>query len=553
MRRDGSPLATPSALLHGTMPGVLAKHRLGHINTLQSPLDRIMAPSAVQLEETVNSGLSNLKLKVSSTSSTREPLQYSGSLDQYESDDVTPSIGTEFPGANLVDFLNAPNADELLRDLAIKISQRGVVFFRKQDDLTDELQKHLIQRLGELTGKPSTSKLHIHPILNNDREFGGSDPEISTISSVQREKLYTKARQDQSYQSDKNQNSAQWHSDIAFEPVPADYTSLRLTQLPRTGGDTLWASGYEIYDRISEPYQKFLETLTATFAQPFFNDVAKRGGFQLYDKPRGAPENVGSELKAIHPVVRTNPVTNWKSIYPVGEHVKQINGVTEAESKHLLNWFLDLVYQNHDLQVRFKWKNPNDIAIWDNRSVFHSATFDYRGEGDRFGNRAVGLGERPYFDPSSTSRREALGLQHVVQTGRVQSPGTHRSILCLGFCKRAYSWKPQGEMTLAEFFSQAVADYVLVTYERQSLFRRERRLLPPTSCFQAWLLLGGKKNPCWRPNDHRCNGAMWTCSTMQVVRLVPSVMEYNSKAIEKGHDARDTVPRSSLRLPHLRL
>lgn len=79
-----------------------------------------MAPSAVQLEETVNSGLSNLKLKVSSTSSTREPLQYSGSLDQYESDDVTPSIGTEFPGANLVDFLNAPNADELLRDLAIK-------------------------------------------------------------------------------------------------------------------------------------------------------------------------------------------------------------------------------------------------------------------------------------------------------------------------------------------------------------------------------------------------------------------------------------------------
>lgn len=33
------------------------------------------------------------------------------------------------------------------------------------------------------------------------------------------------------------------------------------------------------------------------------------------------------------------------------------------------------------------------IAIWDNRSVFHTATFDYNGLGDRFGNRAVGLGE----------------------------------------------------------------------------------------------------------------------------------------------------------------
>ncbi len=40
--------------------------------------------------------------------------------------------------------------------------------------------------------------------------------------------------------------------------------------------------------------------------------------------------------------------------------------------------------------------------------MFHTATFDYDLEGERFGNRAVGLGERPYFDPNSKSRREAL-------------------------------------------------------------------------------------------------------------------------------------------------
>lgn len=48
------------------------------------------------------------------------------------------------------------------------------------------------------------------------------------------------------------------------------------------------------------------------------------------------------------------------------------------------------------------------IAIWDNRSVFHTATFDFEGLGDRYGNRAVGLGERPYLDPESTSRRVTL-------------------------------------------------------------------------------------------------------------------------------------------------
>lgn len=47
-------------------------------------------------------------------------------------------------------------------------------------------------------------------------------------------------------------------------------------------------------------------------------------------------------------------------------------------------------------------------AIWDNRSVFHSATFDYDGIGERSGNRAVGIGERPYLDPNSLSRTTAL-------------------------------------------------------------------------------------------------------------------------------------------------
>jgi len=128
----------------------------------------------------------------------------------------------------------------------------------------------------------------------------------------------------------------------------------------------------------------------------------------FYDKPRGAPENVGEELKAVHPVVRTNPVTGWRSLFPVGGHVKYVNGVTEQESKALLDWFLRLLVDNHDLQVRFRWRNQNDIAIWDNRSVFHTATYDYEGLGERFGNRAVGLGEKPFLDPNSIGRREAL-------------------------------------------------------------------------------------------------------------------------------------------------
>lgn len=130
-----------------------------------------------------------------------------------------------------------------------------------------------------------------------------------------------------------------------------------------TSTDTLWASGYEVYDRISEPYQKFLETLTATYAQPRFNEVAKNNNFKVHPGPRGAPENVGDELSAQHPVIRTNPVTGWKSVFAVGSHVQKINGLSEEESSHLLRWFVSLIVENHDLQVRFRWQNPNDLGM----------------------------------------------------------------------------------------------------------------------------------------------------------------------------------------------
>ena len=43
--------------------------------------------------------------------------------------------------------------------------------------------------------------------------------------------------------------------------------------------------------------------------------------------------------------------------------------------------------------------------------MYHSAIFDYAGLGVRTGHRAVGIGEEPYFDPNSLTRREALAKE----------------------------------------------------------------------------------------------------------------------------------------------
>lgn len=105
------------------------------------------------------------------------------------------------------------------------------------------------------------------------------------------------------------------HCSITFEKTPSDYAILKIHTLPETGGDTLWASAYEAYDRLSPPYQKFLEGLTAVHSAQRFKTIAARHGHQVRTIERGAPDNVGDELRATHPIIRTNPVTGWKGLF----------------------------------------------------------------------------------------------------------------------------------------------------------------------------------------------------------------------------------------------
>ena len=73
-----------------------------------------MAPGIVQTAA-VSAEIPNLK-----KAAIREPLRSSGSLNEFIKTDSTVVIGTEFKeGVQLASFLEAPNSDELLRDLAI--------------------------------------------------------------------------------------------------------------------------------------------------------------------------------------------------------------------------------------------------------------------------------------------------------------------------------------------------------------------------------------------------------------------------------------------------
>jgi len=339
-----------------------------------------------------------------------EPLRYSGSLDEYDYFEVSPIIGREYTTLQLSDI---QDDEQKLKDLAIIISERGVVFLRDQD-IGMEAQLKVTDLLGRLAGRPADHGLHVHPLFRSKDNIGYDDEghthhQVYVINSEAQKKMYKSMAKVQSTEA--KDLGREWHSDCTFEACPADYSVLKLIKVPRSGGDTLWASGCELYDRMSPLYRSFLETLTATCAQPVFKTAATEGNFEVMS-PRGSPFNEGDSFAPVHPVIRTNPVTGWKSMFAgLGLHVTKINGVTSYEDSQIREYMMRLLTRNHDCIARLKW-TPNAMALWDNRSTFHAATPDSHlvPNSVRTGVRASSIGEKPYLDPASTSRREALGM-----------------------------------------------------------------------------------------------------------------------------------------------
>lgn len=357
----------------------------------------------------------------------KEPLRSSGLLDQtYKYTELTPGLGREYWNARLSDVLQD---DHLLRDLAVTIAERGVVFFKYQADMTLEQQKKLADDLGRLSGRPDSAGLHIHPtaLLHGaiNPGTGKVDPNVWPIDSNRNAKAYKSVKGATTGTS----GAGGYHSDITFEPVTASYAVLRLTETPSShpsseklettgggaiggaGGDTLWASGYALAEKVSPSFLAYLETLTGEYSQPTFAKLIEKNSTPFYSAPRGAPENVGDQLIATHPLVRTNPVTGWKSIFAIGQHFTKVNDVTPEESDIIKSYLEDLLYKSPEIQLRYKW-SQYDVAIWDNRSVYHSIIHDIStsdgGVLNRTGLRTLSLGERPFLDPSSKLRSEAL-------------------------------------------------------------------------------------------------------------------------------------------------
>lgn len=85
-----------------------------------------MAPSAT--EEVQVQAQTTIPIHPGKAATAKPWVKSTGILDQYENFDVTPVIGREFPHANLVSWLQAPNSDDLLRELALTSASSSSLF-----------------------------------------------------------------------------------------------------------------------------------------------------------------------------------------------------------------------------------------------------------------------------------------------------------------------------------------------------------------------------------------------------------------------------------------
>ena len=102
--------------------------------------------------------------------------------------------------------------------------------------------------------------------------------------------------------------------------------------------------------------QKFLEGLTALHS----SELQAEGSRALGRPVRRDP------IITEHPLIRTNPVTGWKSVFYNPGFVTHIVGVPKVESDAIIHYLNEVISTTQELHVRFQWQK-NDVAFWDNR------------------------------------------------------------------------------------------------------------------------------------------------------------------------------------------
>lgn len=275
---------------------------------------------------------------------------------------MTPACGGRIDGVDLTQ----PLGNQTFQEIHDALMDRTVIYFRGQE-LSPDQHVTLSRRFGE----PQPSDVSAF-------EKTADYPEIDILE----------------YDADNPPHVTRdlWHTDFAGTETPTLGTLLYARDIPDEGGDTVWVNMAAAWEALSDRMKAHLDGLWAyhdTF-QPYDEHV--RPEMWEGDAFDNSKKKRATYRPALHPVVRTHPVTGRKGLFVNESMTTFIKGLDRRESNHLLAFLFDHL-KTPEFQYRHKWQK-HDMVIWDNRLSLHYALFDYTEH--RLLHRIVLKGDKPY-------------------------------------------------------------------------------------------------------------------------------------------------------------
>lgn len=268
---------------------------------------------------------------------------------------IAGALGAEIHGVDLAQ----PLGDNVIAAIRQALLDHLVIFFRDQ-----ALDVGQYLAFAKRFGTPVE-----YPFVKGLPEF----PQVIEVKKLEHETLNF---------------GGVWHSDTTYLEVPPMGSLLLAREVPPYGGDTIFANQYMAYEALSDGLKRALEGLRGV-SDSLKADASKTREDRIATDGRTEAKQ---RYVAEHPVVRTHPETGRKALYVNVAHTTHFQGMTEAESKPLLQYLFKHQVRP-EFTCQFRWQ-PASLAFWDNRAAQHNAINDYAGH-RRVMQRITLAGDRP--------------------------------------------------------------------------------------------------------------------------------------------------------------
>jgi taurine dioxygenase len=267
---------------------------------------------------------------------------------------LSPALGAEILGIDLRDDIDA----QVFAQIRDAWHQNLVIVLRGQN-MSEEDQVRFAEKFGP-------------PAVIHTKQFVRNHPAVMLISNIREDGKPIGALPD---------GEMHFHTDQCHQERPAMASMLYALEVPRAGGNTLFANGYTAYETLPPEIKRRIDGRKALNAYDYETAATKRGTRLTQSVPSYA-----------HPVVRTHPATGRKALYVNRLMTVRIEGLPAQESDDLLAMLFDH-QERREFIYEHVWR-VGDLVIWDNRCTLHART-DFSPDERRLMRRVTILGEKP--------------------------------------------------------------------------------------------------------------------------------------------------------------